>query len=214
MKKIIILLAVLLITGCTGIQNNSFEVLLYKAANSNLEIYNTFRKGYKYYLPAGMYVQKSKDNNEVIKSKTNTFYMFIDLISYLEKTPLEYARNGDTYYFSHLSANDKSGYVAIKITQDKKYLVEIAYNYAKIEVMVEEKELNHALSEAMIILSSIEYKDSFLKNLSDESLLNFKEETVDIFKKGSTSDSNKQLQYIEDYDGTEENKIPDYDLIK
>ncbi len=214
MKKIVILLAIFLITGCTSINNNSFEALLEKAANSNLEIYNTYRKGYKYYLPTGMYVQNSKDYNEVIKNKFNTFYMYIDLISYLDKTPLEYVKNGETYYFSYLSSGDKTGYIAIKITQDKKYLVEIAYNYAKIEVIVEESQLNTAISEAMIILSSIEYKDSFLKSLSDESLLNFKEEAVDIFKKGDSTDSNKLLQYIEDYEGIEESKVPDYDLIK
>lgn len=215
MKKIIILfLAVFLVSGCTSIQDNSFEKLLDEVANSELKIYNTYRKGYKYYLPANMYVANSRDYNEFIKNKFNTFYMYIDLISYLSETPLEYVYNGDPYYFSYLSSGDKSGYIVIKITQDKKYLVEIVYNYAKIEVIVEESQLNPSISEAMTILASLEYNDSFLRSLSEESLLSYREETVDIFKKGDTTDSNKLLQYIEDYDGSEDIEVPDYDKIK
>ena len=205
---------VFLLSGCTNIEGSSFDTLLAEAANSDLKIYNTYRKGYKYYLPANMYVANSKNNNEFIKNKFDTFYMYIDLISYLGEKPLEYENKGETYYFSYLSLKDKSGYIAIKNTQDEKYLVEIAYNYAKIEVIVEEPHLNATVSEAMIILSSIEYNDSFLRGLTEESLLNYKEESVDIFKKGATTDSNKLLQYIDDYDGTEDYEVPDYDVIK
>lgn len=214
MKKILILLlGLFLITGCTNINKSSLKTILNETANSKLKIYNAYKKGYKYYLPAGMRVVKSYDYNEFIKSKEDTFYMYIDLISYLDGNSLEYTEKGETYYFENLNVGDKKGYIVIKVTQDNKYLVEIAYNYAKIEVIVEERRIKTAVAEAMIILSSIEYNESFLKGLSEESLLSYKEETVDIFKKGETDDSNR-LQYVEDYDGSSEYDVPDLDVIK
>ena len=214
MKKILILLlGLFLITGCTNINKSSLKTILNETANSKLKIYNAYKKGYKYYLPAGMRVVKSYDYNEFIKSKEDTFYMYIDLISYLDGNSLEYTEKGETYYFENLNVGDKKGYIVLKVTQDNKYLVEIAYNYAKIEVIVEERRIKTAVAEAMIILSSIEYNESFLKGLSEESLLSYKEETVDIFKKGETDDSNR-LQYVEDYDGSSEYDVPDLDVIK
>lgn len=214
MKKILILLlGLFLITGCTNINKSSLKTILNETANSKLKIYNAYKKGYKYYLPAGMRVVKSYDYNEFIKSKEDTFYMYIDLISYLDGNPLEYTEKGETYYFENLNVGDKKGYIVIKVTQDNKYLVEIAYNYAKIEVIVEDRRIKTAVAEAMTILSSIEYNESFLKGLSEESLLSYREETVDIFKKGETDDSNR-LQYVEDYDGSSEYDVPDLDVIK
>ncbi len=194
MKRIIILsLILLLVSGCTNIQGSSLDTLLDQTANSELEIYNVYRKGYKFYLPNHMNIKNSHEFNEVIRNKYDTFYMYIDLISYLSSTPLEYKNEGESYYFRYLNKDDKSGYVVVKVTQDGKYLVEIAYNYAKIEVIVD--------------------KDR-LKNISEESLLSYKEEAVDIFKKGDSTESNKVLQYIDEYEGVEENTVPDYDLIK
>lgn len=214
MKKILILiLAVFLVSGCTNIKSATYESLLQEAANSDLKIYNTYRKGYKFYLPANMYVSNSREYNEFIKNKYDTFYLYIDLISYLNETPMEYTKEGETYYFNYLNTEDKTGYIVIKVTQNGKYLVEIAYNYAKIEVIVEESRLKSTISEAMTILSSIEYNESFLRNLSEETLLSYKEETVDIFKKGNSDDATQFLQYIEEYDGPDET-VPDYDLIK
>lgn len=215
MKRIVILfLVLLLMSGCTNIQNSSLDALLDETANSELEIYNTYRKGYKFYLPNHMHVKNSREFNEVIRNKYDTFYMYIDLISYLSSTSLEYKNEGESYYFRYLNKDDKNGYIVIKVTQDAKYLVEIAYNYAKIEVIVEEARLKSTVSEAMTILASIEYNDSFLKSISEESLLSYKEEAVDIFKKGDSTESNKVLQYIDEFEGVEENTVPDWDLVR
>ncbi len=215
MKKVLILfVALFLVSGCTSIKNNSFEVLLDEVAKSDLKIYNTYRKGYKYYRPANMYVSDSREYNEFLKNQHDTFYMYIDLISYLSETPLEYQGEGENFYYRNLVQGDKSGYIVIKITQDKKYLVEIAYNYAKIEVIVDESRLNATVSEAMTVLASIEYNDSFLRSLSEESLLSYREEIVDIFKRGEVADSSTLLQYVEEYEEEDQNEVPDLDHIR
>jgi hypothetical protein len=215
MKKIIILLLlVLLVTGCTNIGNSSYDELIREAINSDVNIYNTYRKGYKFYLPKGLYVEESDDYNEVIKSNNVTFYLYIDVIGYLSGEKSEYTTVDNVYYSKEIINGDESGYVEIKVTENNKYLVEIMYNYAKIEVIVEKSDINKALTDAIIILSSIDYNDTFLTGLDKDSLLNYKEETVDIFDKSSSQDSN-WLEYADVYDSDDDDgTTPDYDLIK
>jgi len=81
-------------------------------------------------------------------------------------------------------------------------------------VIVEKGHDKRVISEALIILSSIQYNDSFLTNLSDDSLLNYKEETVDIFDKGTSSDNSNILEWKDEYDGYDEDRIPDWDHIR
>lgn len=212
MKRFVILAClVLLLTGCVNVNLSSYEEIASSVTSSSAEIYNTYRKGYKFYLPIGLYVQDAKEYNEVIKSKTETFYLYIDLISYLNKNEIELEK-GEYVFSKVLDNSDKKGYIVIKNYENDKYLVEIVYNYAKIEVIVDKDRAKACVGEALIILSSIKYNDSFLTNLSSESLLNYKEEMVDIFEKGNTTDTSNFLEYVDEYDGTEQ-KVPDYDLI-
>ena len=212
MKKVIILGSILLLlSGCVNLNNSSYDQIIEDITSSNRKISNTYRKGYKFYLPIGMYVEDSKDYNEVIKNDKETFYLYIDLISYLNQNKIEHTKS-ESVYFKVLEKNGKNGYVEINMYKNDKYLVEIAYNYAKIEVIVDKDRVNKTLAEAMIVLSSIDYNDSFLKGLDSDSLLNYKEEMVDIFDKGNTHDTSNFLKYVEEYDGEEET-LPDYDLV-
>ncbi|HBA37437.1 MAG TPA: hypothetical protein DCY94_01810 [Firmicutes bacterium] len=216
MKKTLLLGAILIcLTGCVNIDNSTYETIASETTNSNLKIYNTYRKGYKFYLPIGLYVENSDDYNETIKSDREKFYMYIDVISYLEKSTTEYAPSDTAEYSKYIQNADKTGYIEIKKLENKKYLVEIAYNYAKIEVIVERTRIKRCLSDALIILSSISYNDTFLKSLDEESLLNYKEEAVDIFDKVGGTDSSNLLEWVEEYDtsGDTSNRPPDYDVI-
>lgn len=211
-KKIILILALTILTGCVNVENSSYDQIVEQIVKSDTKISNTYRKGYKFYLPKGLYIYNSKDYNETIKSESETFFLYIDLISYLNKTPLEY-ENEENVYFKTIDEENAKGYIQIKNAQKDKYLVEIAYNCAKIEVIVEKTRSKKAVSEAMIILSSIQYNDTFLTNLSDDSLLNYKEEIVDIFDKGNNGDTSNVLEWKDEYDGYDDN-IPDWDHIQ
>ena len=139
--------------------------------------------------------------------------MYIDLISYLNEIPLEYINTGETYYFSYLSSGDKSGYISIKITQDKKYLVEIAYNYAKIEVIVDKENIPNILLYGMSILSSISYQDEVLANLMGEDALKANEVVYNIFESAETE--SEYLQIVEEYGQYEEkDEVVDPDFIR
>lgn len=214
MKRLIVLtLIVLLLSGCVNVKKASLEEIIEEATESKTDIYNTYRQGYKFYLPSGLYIYSSKDYNEVIKSDKYTYYLYIDLVSYLNDKTNTYVPNNDSYYSMAIQNGDKSGYIEINEKNDK-YLVEIMYNYAKIEVIVDENDINSAVADAIIVLSSIYYNDGILDNLSNDNILNYNEENIDIFSSDSGSENSNFLESVDDYEGEyEEDYVPDYDLI-
>ena len=213
-KICILLIMILAITGCVNIKKAKYEVIINETINSRVKIYNTYRNGYKLYLPHGLYVDDSNEYNEIIRSNKYKYYLYIDVTSYLNKKNNSYSINNNANYSILINSGDKNGYLEINEKKGK-YLVEIMYNYAKIEVMVDEEDLNEAITNAMIVLTSVQYNDSVLKNLAIETTLNYKDENVDIFKSKSNGGSEKSnfLEYVEEYDPTED-ELPDYDLIK
>ncbi len=82
MKKILVLILVcLLVSGCVNINDSSYEQIVNVTTGSKYDVYNTYRKGYKFYLPVGLYIEDSNDYNEIIRSEKEKFYLYIDLIS-------------------------------------------------------------------------------------------------------------------------------------
>ncbi len=217
MKKIFILiLFVVLVSGCTPLEMSSYDVIISEAVTSDVSIYNTYRKGYKFYLPKELNVKETLEYNEVIKRGEYDFYLYIDIVGYLNKDEIISSESTESIYFKTLEHEGKKGYARIKNLENGKYLVEIVYNYAKIEVIVDEEDIKKCLADSIIVLSSINYNDSFLNNLSEESLLNYKEEMVDIFHKDTSKESSSNfLQKIDELDTYQgEEKLPDWDIIK
>ena len=212
MKKVaIILLALIMLTGCVSIEKSSYQEIIKEATKSKEKIYNTYRSGYKFYLPKGLYVEDSSEYNEILKGQNAYYYLYIDIISYLNKKEVSYEENKSSHYSKAIKEDNTFGYIEIN-RQNEKYLIEIIYNYAKIEVMVEEDDLKVAVANSIVILSSIYYNDSLLKQLSEDNLLSYSEETVDIFETRGKETSNF-LKYVEEEYSDEEYEIPDYDLI-
>lgn len=215
MKRYIKVLTIIALTflaaGCVNIRKTSYENIINEAINSPVKIYNTYRKGYKFYLPHGLSIKDSKEYNEIISSNKYNYYLYIDIVSYLNKKENNYKENGKSVYSTNIINGNKSGYLEIN-DKNGKYLVEIMYDYAKIEVMVDEDDLNEAVANSIIVLSSLHYNDNIL-NLNKEDILGYNDENIDIFNSKSGSDKSNFLEYVEEYDPTEE-EIPDYDLIK
>lgn len=210
MKKIILIIIILVFTaGCTNINKLSYDDIVNNITTMSTKD-NIYRTGYSYYLPRGMKVADSTLYNEVIEDANSKYYLYVDVVSFYKKITKEYEINNNAIYSSKINYNDKFGYVEVYLLKNDKYLVEIMYNYAKIEVIVDKSKCKEAMLSIINILKSVEYNDSIIANLMGDDILNFNEEEFNIFNtKGSESN---YLTVDNDYK-EEEEKIFDPDLI-
>ena len=89
MKKIIgIFLIVLVITGCSikKVSNDSFDSIINSVLYEESNLANVNFDGYKFYLPRGSKVYDKDLSNIEIRSGNNTYYLYVDMISYYYKT--------------------------------------------------------------------------------------------------------------------------------
>lgn len=210
MKKIILIIIILVFTaGCTNINKLSYDDIVNNITTISTKD-NIYRTGYSYYLPRGMKVADSTLYNEVIEDANSKYYLYVDVVSFYKKITKEYEINNNAIYSSKINYNDKFGYVEVNLLKNDKYLVEIMYNYAKIEVIVDKSKCKEAMLSIINILKSVEYNDSIIANLMGDDILNFNEEEFNIF---NTAGSESNYLTVDDYYTEEEKKIPDPDLI-
>lgn len=208
-KKILIIIILVFTAGCTNINKLSYDDIVNNITTISTKD-NIYRTGYSYYLPRGMKVADSTLYNEVIEDANSKYYLYVDVVSFYKKITKEYEINNNAIYSSKINYNDKFGYVEVNLLKNDKYLVEIMYNYAKIEVIVDKSKCKEAMLSIINILKSVEYNDSIIANLMGDDILNFNEEEFNIFNtKGSESN---YLTVDNDYK-EEEEKIFDPDLI-
>ena len=210
MKKILIIICLLFITGCSDIRKQSYDDIINNiTTRANKD--SVYRTGYSYYLPRGMRVADSTLYNEAITDARYKYYLYVDIVSYYKKVTKDYNVNGNALVSKKLDYDGKFGYVEVNLLKNDKYLVEIMYNYAKIEVIVDKRYCNEAMLSIINILKSVEYNDSIIANLMGDDILNFSEEEFNIFNtKGSESN---YLTVDKDASKEEDTKIPDPDLI-
>lgn len=208
MKRIFLLCTILLLlTGCTSIRRSNLDDILNKTLNSLVKTTNVNRNGYRYYLPKGLKLKTSKSFNEVLADDLYKYYLYVDIVRYNSKADFKYIVNEDAFYSKYLENNKKNGYIEINNYKNDQYLIEIMYNYAKIEVVVYESDINSVVTYAMAVLTSITYNDNVIDKYLSSSVLDGSEEGFDIFE---IVGSDNYLQITDDLEQSEENKDPDY----
>ena len=211
MKKIIIGCAfILLLCGCSNIRDLSNEQIIATIADRSMRT-NVNRVGYKYYLPQGLSIEDSQNFNEVLYDGKNTYYLYVDALSYIKKIDNKYETNSNSYYSQALSCGKKYGYVEINNLKNDEYLIEIMYNYAKIEVMVTKDDINKTLLTSINLLKSIKYNNEIIENLFGKDVLNYMEEEFNIFH--TTSSDSTYIQIDDTYHEPIDDSLPDTDLI-
>lgn len=216
MKKFVLLLClVVLLTGCDikSIDNDNIDSIIDSILTKEIQLSNSYFDGYKYYLPRGLRLTGKKDYNAKLVSGRNTYYLFVDVIAYYNKVEKDFEPS-DGYYSKELNYNGKKGYIEITEIDDL-YFVEIMYNYAKIETLVEERYLNSVIVNSCYILSSVQFNDKVIETLVGENALDYKETIFDIF--GPHRDTDEFLQYEEDYQykgDIEEDTTKDSDILE
>ena len=202
MKKYIkylgLFLMILMISGCTivRIDASSIDTIIDVVLSKNNTLYNQVGKGYKYYIPRGVNYIDTVDFNEKLYSNGNYYYLYIDAVSYYNETEPSYTVNSDLYYSHEFVINDKKGYLDITKTNNDKYLIHFVYNYARIQALVKEEEINEVILNSSYILSTVKFNYDVIKLMLDEEYFTNKEETYTVFEK--KGDSNNFLVYIEE----------------
>ena len=204
MKKKIILLIIpiLTLTGCTNLTNMSTDEVVDVMLKNDTNLSNNVFDGYKYYIPKGLKLLEKDEYNASLKDEyNNTYYFYIDVISYYNKEEVEYKVNNKAYFSKELDYNDKKGYLEItKIEDTDAYFLEYMYNYGKIEAFVKENEIKSAIINMSSILKSLEFNRNVLESLIGNNVLNYKEDTYDVMKpKGNTATKDTYLEYEERY---------------
>lgn len=219
MKKIIVLLSIMLflVSGCsiqalssTSIAKNIDMILAERSKLANVHF-----DGYKYYLPKGMkFINKDEYNALLTDRYHNKYYLYVDAISYYHHVENTYKVDKDAYYSKKLNYNKKTGYIEVNQI-GKKYFVEFVFNYSKIEVYVDKDSLVDAVNNICYILQSIKFNDKVLESLIGENILNYKEETFNIFDSKSSDDSLLQFnEYVEEFDNGKDVHLPDEDTFE
>lgn len=202
-KYLLLLLSILLLTGCTitRMDTKNYEEVINKVLSLDIKLYNKVGKGYKYYAPRGVIRTDANTYNDVLKRGNLTYYLYVDIVSYYYKADSNFDVNKSAYYASKLNHGKKSGYVEITKKNNKLY-VQMIYNYAKIEAYVDEKNINTAMEDISYILSSVKFNDSLLKKMYEAGSFDSKEESYKLFD-NKEKDGNF-LEYIKEYDKYEE----------
>ena len=208
MKKLFLLGAILLvITGCSSIESSEISSILSDSLNSRVNTTNVNRMGYRYYLPKGLIIKSSKDFNEIISDQKYLYYLYVDIVSYESDIQFTYTVNPDAYYSSSLTYQGKKGYIEINNYENDQYLIEIMYNYAKIEVIAYESDIKKCVAYAISILTSVAYNDNVIENYLGDDIFLSSEEAYDIFE---IVGSDNYLQFTDEVEQTEEVRDPDY----
>lgn len=208
MKKIFLLgMLVLMLTGCTSIEKRDLDNIISEVTNSKVTSTNVNRNGYRYYLPKGLKINDSSSFNEVFTDQKYYYYLYVDVVSYHNKINFDYKVNEKAKFSKTIDNNGKKGYIEINNYKNNQYLIEIMYNYAKIEVIVYEEDINKGVTYAMVILSSVTYNDYVIENYLSSSVLDGAEEKFNIFE---IVGSDNYLQFTEEDTITDEVRDPDY----
>lgn len=208
-KFIVLIMALILFTGCDKIDgNDSHHVDYVVSCLGNKSYVNSVAVGYKYYLPKGVKLVNDFDYNQKFLFDDVNLYMFVDVNSYYYKTDMEIKHDNDDYYFQRISYAGKSGYLKIRKDGDK-YFTRLLYNYAKMEFYSDKEDINKLLTISAIILNSIRYNRVVIENILDDSLGTSREVTYEIEKPMDAK--NSFSQYLEEYVTEEDEKeeLPD-----
>lgn len=168
MKKYIVLLLLIFLTGCSVVRidtsdiDNVIDIVLSK----NNKLYNEEGIGYQYYIPRGVTHIETDEQMEKLYCNGVYYYLYIDTVSYYYHQHTRYTHDKGLYYDKKID-NGKDGYIKIKKI-DKMYHVEFYYNYAKIETVVPKAKLNSTVLNATYILSTVKFNKKIVKLMLDD----------------------------------------------
>ncbi len=210
-KYIIIFIALFILTGCTNIKDLTYDEVINKTLNQKEVKKNTYLEGYKLYLPENVTMIGDLNGNDILYSGGDKYYLYVDLISYYNKKQNIYNLENKNYTYSkNFDYNKLNGYVTISKSKGG-FLVEIMYNYAKIEVVT--KDVKNAIANSLIVLKNIDYNYKIIDSMIGSNALVYDAETFTLL--GPKTKEDNFLSYVEEYGVYNEKDSPeDEDIIE
>jgi len=196
MKKVIVILSIFLLSGCTAYSSSTLtlERSVAVVLESSGTYPNSNGKGFKYYRPRDFSVLEDNEFNQVLMNNGYKFYLNIDFNAYYNAKNNNYKIDyvvDNTLYFSYkFSYNNIDGYISIRDAKNGYFYIKMLYNYSYIEVGVKESDIKKALVDSTIILSSIRYNDNVIGNLISSRNLVSNESIYEIKKPEKENDRN------------------------
>ena len=205
MKKYIIVVcfvSLFLLTGCNNIYKLEYDNIVNEALSYDNSKENTYLQGYKLYLPPHMSLIGDLKSNNILYSYGDKYYLYVDLISYYNKKENKYNIFHDSYVYSKEFNDDGlSGYVVVSESKGG-FLVEVMYNYAKIEVVTDD--INRAITDSIVVLKNIKYNYKIIDSMIGSNALVYDSEAFTLL--GPEKDSSDNfLSYEEEYGNYDEN---------
>ncbi len=188
MKKIILVM-ILLLSGCSvvRIDTSNIDNIVDIVLSKNNDLYNHVGKGYKYYVPRGVSYIDSTGHNDTLYSNGNYYYLYIDIVSYYYNKETIYKNNDNAYYSKIFDINGKKAYLEINEVNSR-YLIQFSYNYSKIEVICDYKDINDIVLNSSYILSTVKFNNNVIKTMLDSEFLVNDLEYNEFESKNPTSD--------------------------
>ena len=200
MKKIITIFLLIFVTGCSivRIDTSSIDNIVSVVLSKNNTLYNRVGNGYKYYIPRGVSYLETSGTNETLYFQGNYYYLYIDVVSYFYEMDIPYEEDSSLYYSKKIDNDYGEGYLEIT-KKDDLYYVKFLYNYAVIEAIVTEENLNNTVLNASYILSTIKYNSNTIELMLKSDYFTNKTGKYDVYS--SKEESNKFQIMTEDEEG-------------
>lgn len=212
MRKYVIFLLLLLLTGCMSINDiTDYKVIMNDIVTTDSKLYNMTALGYKYYLPKGINLVNNDDFNQKFIVNNTYMYMYVDIVSYYYKTN-NYLDDScvSCVYYASINNDGKIGYIKVNKQDDDKYLLDVMYNYTKIEVICDYDSLGLMVAYSSSILASISYNDSVVNNIINKNYFASVEKSYDIDRpKDSNTNTLDVLEEYNQYTDTSSSLLPD-----
>ena len=184
---IILILMVILLSGCSVVRINTKDIdsILNAVLTKSNKLYNQVGQGYKYYVPAGVTFIDNDEHNNILYCNGSYYYLYIDVIDYYYKTKIDYKEKNNVYYSRKI---DKS-----EITEEANnmYHIDFVYNYSKVEALVSKTKLNESVLNISYILSTIKYNHTVIELMLDDDYFTNKTGKYNNYKTNNSSNKFK-----------------------
>lgn len=191
MRKILVILSLFLIVGCSRANDDLLEV--FNASKSKVDsleipVSNNHNKGlFSYYLPKSIGVLQSNNISSILSSDNEQIFMSVNVSSVMSDKAKTSDLNSEDFELIQkfeLVGRDATyeGSIIIEHLENKQYLVYVFVNDVFFLSSTKKAMIPKILDEVFLIARSLEVdKKSIVKEFSNKETFSFEKEVIELF---------------------------------